>query len=64
MPEWPRIAEQPANCPKCGTRMHHDTWEDSYICHKCYIAFEPEDVGRATDRDAPIFHIGESPVIH
>jgi hypothetical protein len=46
-------------CPTCGTPLLHDTWEDIYTCRPCYVFFYPEEVGRVTDPDAPIFHLGD-----
>jgi ribosomal protein S27AE len=53
------IAQRFDPCPECGTVMNHDTFEDCYICPKCYVMYYPEDIGRETNREAGVFHIGE-----
>lgn len=51
-------------CPACeeDVEMAHDTWEDMYRCprRECRTFFEPEELGLLTDKNAPIFHIGEA----
>ena len=48
------------DCPICqtATLVTHDTWEDTYSCHGCQAFFYPEDVGRQTNGNAGVFHIG------
>jgi hypothetical protein len=58
------MAKQPAitkavhaapECPTCRGSLMHDTWEDMFSCRRCHLFFYPEDVGRVTNRFAPIF---------
>ncbi len=51
------------NCPKCGKPLIHDAWEDMYSCprhNEGTYFYYPEELGLTTNKDAGIFHIGES----
>ena len=45
-------------CPKCGSRLRYERYEDMYWCDPCYVVYYPEEIGMETDKSAPVFNIG------
>jgi len=48
-------------CPHCRSNaLRYEAFEDMYWCEGCGLCLYPEEVGGATNLDAPIFHVGGS----
>jgi hypothetical protein len=43
---------KPPLCPVCHDAVRHDKFEDMYLCCRCYVFYEPHEVGREPDPKA------------